>query len=95
MVEHVQNPTRMQFHLQISWWQITVTNDAKGYPFLTGAYQPFGKFGEENYSDGKTDGFYYNGGSWFRPEYCAYVVGLKHGWTKAMAIMENSVWAEI
>ncbi|CAN5394342.1 hypothetical protein BH09BAC6_BH09BAC6_20270 [soil metagenome] len=74
---------------------IRVTNDAKGYSFLTGAYQPFGKFGEENYSDGKTDGFYYNGGSWFRPEYCAYVVGLKHGWTKARAMMENRVWAEI
>ncbi len=68
---------------------------APGYAYLSGDYQPFEKFGEENYSNGKSDGFYYNGGSWFRAEYCAYVVGLKHGWTKANALMENRVWAEI
>ncbi|MDR3695116.1 hypothetical protein [Mucilaginibacter sp.] len=74
---------------------IRLTKDARGWAYLSGDYQPFGKFGEENYSDGKTDGFYYNGGSWFRPEYCAYVVGLKHGWKKARPLMENRVWAEI
>lgn len=74
---------------------IRLTNDAKGYAYLSAAYQPFGKFGEENYTDGKNDGFYYNGGSWFRPEYCAYVVGLKHGWSKALPLMENRAWAEI
>ncbi len=68
---------------------------APGYAYLSGDYQPFEKFGEENYSNGKSDGYYYNGGSWFRAEYCAYVVGLKHGWTKANALMENRVWAEI
>lgn len=72
-----------------------VTSDAKGYAYLSGDYQPFEKFGEENYSDGKSDGFYYNGGSWFRAEYCAYVVGLKHGWKKAIPLMENRAWAEI
>lgn len=74
---------------------IRVTNDAKGYAYLSAGYQPFGKFGQENYADGKNDGFYYNGGSWFRPEYCAYVVGLKHGWDKAIPMMENRAWAEI
>ena len=74
---------------------VRLTKDAKGYSYLTGDYQPFEKFGEENYSNGKSDGFYYNGGSWFRAEYCAYVVGLKHGWTKATNLMENRVWAEI
>ena len=74
---------------------IRLTKDAKGYAYLSGDYQPFGKFGEENYSNGTTDGFYYNGGSWFRPEYCAYVAGLKHGWQKARPLMENRVWAEI
>jgi len=74
---------------------VRLTHDAKGFAYLSGDYQPFGKWGEENYSDGKSDGFYYNGGSWFRAEYCAYVVGLKHGWTKARAMMENRVWAEI
>lgn len=69
--------------------------DEKGFTYLTGDYQPFEKFGEDNYSDGKSDGFYYNGGSWFRAEYCAYVVGLKHGWTKAEKLMENRIWAEI
>jgi len=66
-----------------------------GYAFLSKDYQPFGSFGEDNYSDGKNDGFYYNGGSWLRAEYCADVVGLKHGWAKARALMENRVWAEI
>jgi len=74
---------------------VRLTKDAKGFSYLTGDYQPFEKFGEENYSNGKSDGFYYNGGSWFRAEYCAYVVGLKHGWKKANALMENRVWAEI
>jgi hypothetical protein len=58
---------------------VRITKDAKGFAYLSGDYQPFEKFGEENYSIGKSDGFYYNGGSWFRAEYCAYVVGLKHG----------------
>jgi len=62
---------------------VRVTKDAKGFSYMSKDYQPFEKFGEENYSDGKADGFYYNGGSWFRPEYCAYVVGLKHGWKNA------------
>ncbi len=74
---------------------VRLTKDKQGYSFLTGDYQPFEKFGEENYSNGKSDGFYYNGGSWFRAEYCAYVAGLKHGWRKASALMENRVWAEI
>lgn len=74
---------------------VRVTKDAKGFGYLSGDYQPFEKFGEENYSDGKNDGFYYNGGSWFRAEYCAYVVGLKHGWKNAVPLMENRVWAEI
>jgi len=74
---------------------VRLTKDATGFSYLSGEYQPFEKFGEENYSNGKSDGFYYNGGSWFRAEYCAYVVGLKHGWTKANALMENRVWAEI
>jgi hypothetical protein len=74
---------------------VRLTKDTKGFAYLSGDYQPFEKFGEENYSNGKSDGYYYNGGSWFRAEYCAYVVGLKHGWTKANALMENRVWAEI
>lgn len=74
---------------------IRLTKKAPGYSFLTGDYQPFEKFGQENYSNGKSDGYYYNGGSWFRAEYSAYVVGLKHGWTKANALMENRAWAEI
>ncbi len=68
---------------------------APGFAYLSGDYQPFEKFGAENYSNGKSDGYYYNGGSWFRAEYCAYVVGLKHGWTKANTMMDNRVWAEI
>jgi len=74
---------------------VRLTKDAKGFAYLSGDYQPFEKFGQENYSDGKSDGFYYNGGSWFRAEYCAYVTGLKHGWAKAKPLMENRVWAEI
>ncbi|WP_211217530.1 hypothetical protein [Segetibacter koreensis] len=74
---------------------IRLTNNEKGFEFLSGSYQPFEKFGEKNYSDGKNDGFYYNGGSWFRAEYCAYTVGLKHGWKKAAKLMENRAWAEI
>ncbi|MEP7127798.1 MAG: hypothetical protein ABI729_02975, partial [Chitinophagales bacterium] len=74
---------------------VRLTHDKKGFAYLSGDYQPFDKFGAENYSNGKSDGFYYNGGSWFRAEYCAYVVGLKHGWTKAGMLMENRVWAEI
>ena len=74
---------------------VRLTKDTKGYSYLTADYQPFEKFGEENYTNGKSDGYYYNGGSWFRAEYCAYVVGLKHGWKKANILMENRVWAEI
>ncbi len=74
---------------------IRITKDTKGYAYLSSDYQPFGEFGKENYANGSRDGYYYNGGSWFRPEYCAYVVGLKHGWTKAKMLMENRVWAEI
>jgi hypothetical protein len=74
---------------------IRLTDDEKGYAYLTAEYQPFGEFGESNYRDGAGDGFYYNGGSWMRAEYCAYVVGLKHGWEKANSLMENRIWAEI
>ena len=74
---------------------VRVTNDGKGWAYLSRDYQPFEKFGEDNYSDGRNDGFYYNGGSWMRAEYCAYVTGLKHGWTKARPLMDNRVWAEI
>ncbi|MCB9249430.1 MAG: hypothetical protein H6613_13225 [Ignavibacteriales bacterium] len=74
---------------------VRLTNDEKGFSYLTTDYQPFEEFGKNNYADGKRDGFYYNGGSWFRAEYCAYVVGLKHGWTQATKFMKNRVWAEI
>ncbi len=74
---------------------VRLINKDPGFSYLTGDYQPFEKFGEENYSNGKSDGFYYNGGSWFRAEYCAYVTGLKHGWKDAEKRMENRVWAEI
>ncbi|MEP6645623.1 MAG: hypothetical protein ABJC12_00920 [Saprospiraceae bacterium] len=74
---------------------VRLIKEHPGYAYLSGDYQPFEKFGEENYSDGKSDGYYYNGGSWFRAEYCAYVVGLKHGWTKANKLMDNRIWAEI
>ena len=72
-----------------------LTNDAKGYSYLTADYQPFGEFGESNYADGARDGMYYNGGSWMRAEYCAYTVGQRHGWKKAKSYMENRAWAEI
>ena len=74
---------------------VRLKNNEEGYGYLSSEYQPFGKFGEVNYTNGKNDGYYYNGGSWFRPEYCAYVVGLKHGWAKARPLMENRVWSEI
>ena len=74
---------------------VRLTNNKKGYAYLTSDYQPFGEFGESNYKDGARDGFYYNGGSWMRAEYSAYVVGLRHGWEKAKILMENRVWAEI
>ncbi|WP_051538813.1 hypothetical protein [Prolixibacter bellariivorans] len=74
---------------------VRLTNDAKGYSYMTSDYQPFGEFGKTNYADHSRDGFYYNGGSWMRAEYCAYVVGLKHGWPKAKEMMENRAWAEI
>ncbi|MDI1303969.1 MAG: hypothetical protein PSX42_03820, partial [bacterium] len=74
---------------------IRLTNDKQGYAYLSPEYQPFGEFGETNYKGGATDGVYYNGGSWLRPEYCAYVVGQKHGWKKAEKLMENRAWAEI
>ena len=74
---------------------IRLTNTEKGYAYLSADYQPFGEFGKSNYADGSQDGVYYNGGSWFRAEYCAYVVGQKHGWEKAKKLMENRAWAEI
>lgn len=67
----------------------------KGYSYLTADYQPFREFGEENYKNHERDGYYYNGGSWMRSEYCAYVTGLRHGWAKAKPLMENRAWAEI
>ncbi|HUH28040.1 hypothetical protein [Gelidibacter sp.] len=74
---------------------VRLDNSKKGYSYMSADYQPFREFGEANYKDGARDGFYYNGGSWMRPEYCAYVVGYKHGWKKAKALMENRAWAEI
>jgi hypothetical protein len=74
---------------------IRLTNNEKGYAYLSADYQPFGEFGKSNYADGSQDGVYYNGGSWFRAEYCAYVVGQKHGWKMAKTLMENRAWAEI
>ncbi|WP_308990637.1 hypothetical protein QLS71_004055 [Mariniflexile litorale] len=74
---------------------VRLDKSEKGYSYLTSDYQPFREFGEVNYKDGARDGFYYNGGSWMRPEYCGYVVGLRHGWHKAKALMENRAWAEI
>ena len=74
---------------------VRLTNDVKGYAYMSADYQPFGEFGENNYNDRSRDGFYYNGGSWLRAEYCAYVTGLKHGWKKAGKRMENRIWAEI
>lgn len=74
---------------------VRLTKDKKGFAYLSGDYQPFDKFGQDNYSNGQNDGYYYNGGSWMRAEYCAYVVGLKHGWKNARKLMENRIWAEI
>ena len=74
---------------------VRLINEEPGYTYLGPEYQPFGAFGESNYKDGARDGYYYNGGSWFRAEYCAYVVGLKHGWEPALKRMENRVWAEL
>ncbi|MNS15189.1 hypothetical protein D3C72_468210 [compost metagenome] len=74
---------------------IQLTKDKQGYSFMNTDYQPFGEFGKSNYVGGANDGIYYNGGSWFRAEYCAYVVGEKHGWDKAKKMMENRAWAEI
>jgi len=74
---------------------VRITDDKKGYAYLTDDYQPFGEFGKSNYKDGARDGVYYNGGSWMRAEYCAYVVGLRHGWKNALPLMENRAWAEI
>ncbi len=74
---------------------VRLDKSEKGYSYLTPDYQPFREFGEASYKDGTRDGFYYNGGSWMRPEYCGYVVGLRHGWDKAKALMENRAWAEI
>lgn len=74
---------------------VRLDDSEKGYSYLTPDYQPFREFGESNYKDGARDGFYYNGGSWMRPEYCGYVVGQRHGWEKAKALMENRAWAEI
>ena len=74
---------------------VRLTRDKKGFAYLSGDYQPFEKFGQDNYSNGQNDGYYYNGGSWMRAEYCAYVVGMKHGWKNAPKLMENRIWAEI
>jgi len=74
---------------------IRLTNDSIGYSYMTSVYQPFGEFGINNYGNHARDGYYCNGGSWLRAEYCAYVVGLKHGWGKASKLMENRLWAEI
>ncbi len=73
---------------------VRLTNNKQGYAYLSEDYQPFGEFGK-NYKDGARDGMYYNGGSWMRPEYCAYVVGKRHGWDRAQIQMENRTWAEI
>ena len=74
---------------------VRLKNDKKGYAYLSSDYQPFGEFGASGYKNGARDGYYYNGGSWMRAEYCAYVVGKRHSWNKAIPIMENRVWAEI
>ena len=74
---------------------LRLTDDEKGYAYLTSDYQPFREFGVSNYKNGARDGMYYNGGSWMRAEYSGYVVGLRHGWKKAEALMKNRAWAEI
>lgn len=72
---------------------IRLTKD--GYTYMDEEYQPFGEFGKNNYGNHARDGYYYNGGSWLRAEYTAYVTGLKHGWKKAEKRMKNRLWAEI
>lgn len=74
---------------------IRLTNDASGYAYMDENYQPFGEFGKNSYGNHARDGYYYNGGSWLRAEYTAYVTGLKHGWEKAEKRMKNRLWAEI
>jgi hypothetical protein len=74
---------------------IRLTKDKKGYDYINTDYQPFDEFGKSNYVGGAQDGIYYNGGSWLRAEYSAYVVGEKHGWRNAKKLMENRAWAEI
>ncbi|WP_428228967.1 hypothetical protein [Flavobacterium sp.] len=74
---------------------IRLTKDKKGYSYINTEYQPFAEFGKDNYVGGAQDGIYYNGGSWMRAEYSAYVVGQRHGWKKAQKLMENRTWAEI
>lgn len=72
---------------------IRLTED--GYTYMDENYQPFGEFGKNSYGNHARDGYYYNGGSWLRAEYTAYVTGLKHGWEKAEKRMKNRLWAEI
>ena len=74
---------------------VCMRNTKQGNVYLNKDYQPFAEFGLENYGDGTNDGLYYNGGSWMRPEYCAYAVGARHGWKNAKKMMENRAWAEI
>jgi hypothetical protein len=74
---------------------IQLTKNKQGYSYFDTDNQPFGEFGKSNYVGGKQQGIYYNGGSWMRAEYSAYVVGAKHGWKKAQKLMENRTWAEI
>ena len=74
---------------------IRLIDDGKGYAYMDAEYQPFGEFGKKNYGNHARDGYYYNGGSWLRAEYTAYVTGLKHGWRKAEKRMKNRLWAEI
>lgn len=74
---------------------VRITNDEEGFSYINTDYQPFAEFGKDNYVGGAQDGIYYNGGSWMRAEYSAYVVGKRHGWEKAQKLMENRTWAEI
>jgi hypothetical protein len=54
---------------------VRLIDESPGFEYLFGQYQPFAEFGQANYRDRTNDGWYYNGGSWFRAEYCAYVRG--------------------
>jgi hypothetical protein len=63
--------------------------------YLTPENLPFDQSRAELYKDHKFDGQYYNGGSWLREEYCAYVTGAKHGWKKAPERMKKRLQAEI